>query len=397
MRREMRPWLAVAIGLAAILSAIGAGAQAIGNALGARAPSLAHSLSHASPEPMIRLARANVRVPEDAAGIEDLDFSAAQAPARAALERSLLAPLPLAVLAWDAPPEERRRILAAAERINKRDSLLQAALLREYEVVGNSAALMATANNMMRVHPSSIARIAPTLVEMLADDSLVPEFADLLAQEPPWIDQFLIAASRQPELAENLADLRLSLVGRAQISSQVDRTLITNLVGREKLPEALAVYRASDGSAQRRAGDGPALSIDWANEYPPFDWNLANEYEAYMRPREGGGVNVRVLPGQNLELGVRLLELPDSAAGIRVVHDIGPQERLENVSIEAVCVESGDTLAARSFARSPFELSFDDNAAACTAIRLEIAARTWSTGGRIEGAITSLDFIPGPA
>ena len=382
--------LSVGIGVASLLAATASGMHATANALAKRAPELASTLSDTSPLPLERLARAKFVVAENATSLGEVDVSSAREPARAALDRSLLSPMPLAVLAWDAPADRRARLMEMASSLGKRDPFVQAALLRQYDMTGEPRRALAVFDEMLRVRPNLASSIMPKIVSALEDDSLVMPLADVLASGPVWRDQFLESAAGVPSVAENLVRLRLALPDTAKIPVETDREIIGKMLKAGSFSEAITLYRRFDPRAGSSAEGG---ELDWSTQYPPFDWLLSDGYEAYARPQQGGGLRIRILPGSGGPLATRLIDLPGDVRGLRIVHDFDSDEAREGMQIALTCAGQTEPLAERTFASSPFVFEIPPRPSDCTVQLLTISGRSWTTGAPIEGKITGIGLV----
>lgn len=390
MKLAMRPWLAVAIAGAGLLSAVASGMNAGALALATQTPDLSLKLADSTPKPLERLAIAAIRLDEGATGQASADFSAAQSLAREALDRSLLSPTALAILAWDAPADRKARLLAAGSALSRRDSLMQSALLQQAIATDSSGTVLRTVDDLLRVNPTAAADIAPSLIALLRDDDNIPAFVALLSAAPPWGENFLVTSSREPELGRNLTKLRLALPRTAKIDPQTDRMIIDNLVREGSLKEALALHRRVEGGLAL-ASVGP---VDWRTEYPPFDWKLADDYDAYARIRENGGLSVQIRSGHGGELASRLIALPDTAGEVRIEHTLKPVSRLNQVGVAIRCGGTADKLFSAKFASGPVILPFPvASERPCDAYLLVISGRAFGTDPTIEGTIDSVNIL----
>lgn len=382
----MQTGLAIAIGAAAGLSAVAGGLQATANAIAPRAPAVAADLSDTSPVATELLTRMALRVDGDAPDIGSIDLSAAQAPARETLSRSLLSPLALAVVAWEAPGERRAALMRAGERISRRDSFLQGMLVQHYVDNEENVRALEAMNALIRVHPATSNGIVSAMVPLLEDEAVIPNFAAMMADGAPWANDLIVAASEEPQLADNLARLRLGLPETAAIDAKTDRVLVNQYARAQGFSKAKALYSRlrRDTSAQDMVG-----VLDWRSEFAPFDWTFADDFNAYARSRDGGGLDVRIRPGHGGVLATRVVYPAEGVDRLVVEHDFEPSQQL---ALTIACADATEPFATATFERSPIMLDLDARGTECEAVRIVLAGRAWSTGDTIEGTIESVTF-----
>ncbi len=389
-----RRLLALVIAVAGVLAAVAGGMHVTAMSIGGRAPQLGTSLSSSAPQPYETLMRYALGEARDASGsgsAAEVDFSAAKAPAEQVVERSLLSPGAVAVLAWNTPPARRSQLTEAAAALGKREPLLQALLIDEFQRTNQYDRMLQTIDSMVRVSPSMAHPLAVSLVPLLQDDAMIPDIARLMQSSPDWSEPLLIEASKNPRLAANLTKLRLSLPESAEIADTTDQTVLANLVRAGNTSAAARLY----SELNMASGDGRLAvgkSIGWGADLPPYDWELTDSYDAYVRTRPGGGFDVRIRPGNGGELAKRLLALPAGARAIQVRHTMGPASQLDDLRIAVVCAQTGAEISSRAFGASPFAVDLPSAGQKCDTIWLNIEGSAKATGDVIQGTITGLDL-----
>jgi len=165
---------------------------------------------------------------------------------------------------------------------------------------------------------------------------------------------------------------------------------VVNLVRAGNFGGAIALYRAFDSSGKTAA---QAQQLDWKAQFPPFDWGLADSYDAYARTRREGGLAIRVQPGSGGVLATRMLDLPPQVTALRIEHAIDIAGDRDTLSAKLTCAGDGPELSAKDFTTSPVVLPVPARPAGCDVLVLSIEGRAWSAGEIIEGPITAIKLL----
>jgi hypothetical protein len=396
--------------LIAIPLAVLSGAQALSSALLRRAPELALAVfpanGLAAEEAAFRWIAAGAvpagsvsstgPAPDSAPQRADLARGAASATAhaKAAIRREPLAARAFVLLALAESDDARRRsIVLSAAQLTRRDPTLQNLLVEEYGRSGDYAGIIGTLDAILRVHPEQRDVFFPALVKTLAEQpAAIPAFARLLAQPLPWREAFLGAAVSAPGAPENLAAVRerITLNDRA-----FDRKLVARLAADGRLEAAERLYVKVAGPQISGDGTEGRAGQAWRADFPPFDWQLADQ--AGFRAQSGeqpGTLEIAVRPGNGGVIAERVLRNPGAAFTLRVRHKIEPQSQTTDLRLKVGCGAGGEPFFDRPFtgAESVFSV---ERPPACPFLWLTITARAWTGGREMKAVIEPLAISAG--
>lgn len=306
-----------------------------------------------------------------------------------AIERDPLAPRSWAILALAADSQaEKQQILFAASQINRRDPTLQGLVLLEHLEAKDQAGTIETLDQLLRVHPELQSELFPVLADALADESTIPVFRKLLQGEARWHDTFLTYAVRRGDVVDSLASLRNEL---NYGPPDFDRRLIASLVVNGKVKEARSLWQSV---VKTRVAQSSASTLDWESEFPPFDWQLADDPGFRAQASRGlDRLELSVRPGKGGIIASRLLQVPANSFGIQIKHRISPVERLRDVRLRLTCAETGKTFLDEGLNQQgeAFETGSIPNQ--CSNMILAIHARAWSGRSALSGAIESIQIL----
>jgi hypothetical protein len=316
---------------------------------------------------------------------------AAAPAARAALRREPLAVRAHVVLALAAPDRAAQaRVLGTAARLTRRDLTLQTLLLAEFNAAGDYAGAINTLDTILRVHPEQRDTYFPALVQTLAEEpAAIPVFARLLSKPLPWRESFLSAAVALPVAADNLAAVRERIV---LDNPEFDRKLIARLAADGRIALAERLYERVAPSGLASAGQG------WRADFPPFDWQLANQpgLRAQM-DEEAGVLEVSVRPGNGGVIATRLLHNPGAPFALVLAHGIEPAAQSGDLRLAVACA-GADPGAAAPLIDQPFSQGRSifavERVPACPYLALTITARAWTGGRAIKAKLSPLEIGP---
>lgn len=312
------------------------------------------------------------------AGTLDLqDF--AQRASQAAREALMLEPLTAkthAILALsETDLQDKRRLVALASRLNRRELALQGLVLQQRLDDNDYAGTINTLDQILRVHPERKAEFFPLLVNALAQSATKPAFTSLLSEPLPWRDSFLDAAVGDPRVLENLADIRPRI---ALDNLAFDQRLIAGLADQGSLASAERMYRFVANPEQSGSQDRAEA---WRSAYPPFDWKLADTAEMRAQPSKNlERLELSIEPGNGGILASRILAPPNAPFEIRIGHQIEPASQVKDFRLQLSCWGQSSPFFAEPFAEGKRVFKIDSRPG-CEFIELAIIARAW-TGSR---------------
>lgn len=324
-----------AIMVAAFVLAMAAGAQALSNSLARQQPVIAAALSPYAAEAHEEAATALISADAQSGKI---DVSGAEGHAARAAEAGLLSTEALAILALAQEDAYRREaIIDAAFAASRRGRVLNSAAMIAALEASDTDRLLTALNRTMLLYPSQREAMIPLMVQQLADKRMVPAFVQLLQTEPEWAEDFYIAAAREPDLAANIAQTRLSLPPGTTVAYEANRAILRALARAGQWDEAGALFaRINDLDAV------PPISgtLGWSDEYTPLEWEFFDRSGYFARrATDGDSITVMARGGNGGVIARRLVRLPETTTVFQVSHslDMGSASRVR-ISLE--CPES---------------------------------------------------------
>lgn len=311
---------------------------------------------------------------------------------REAIRHEPLLPRAHALLVIGAKDSQKRReLLTRASLLNRRDVVLQGLVLEQHIADIDYNASILTLDQLLRVHPERSQNFFPILTQALAVDGTVPVFAQLLESPLPWRDAFLGSAVADERARLNLARLRERIdFGNLEF----DRRLISGLVAQGEIAAAADLYTAISTPPAR---EDAKPSLAWRAEYPPFDWQLADD--AGLRAQPGDDpekLEISVRPGRGGVLAARVLQTPAAPFAIGIAHDVTPVGQIEDVRLQLTCAGATAPFYDESFTAGVSRFAVQTVPDACDHLRLVIFGRSWSGLPALRGTISTVAVLAGP-
>lgn len=314
---------------------------------------------------------------------------AASSLALAAFRSEPLTPKAHAILALaESNAENRARILAAATRINRRDLLLQGLILEEQVKAGDYSGSLGTLDRLLKVHTEQEAALFPVLMRALEQQAALPVLGEILDGSAGWHNDFLDFAVRKPDALSALADLR----ERADVGSdEFERRLIAGLAQNNRTDRAYRLFQISSGKQAASGGAGP---IDWASDFAPFDWKLADDRGLRAQEsRREGQLDIYVRSGEGGLIAERLIRTPSGRFGVKIGHRIMPADQIPDVRLQLRCAGSGTPFFDERFVRGVKVFEVGAAPAGCGFMSIGIQARAWSGRSALRGTVDQLEIV----
>ncbi|QFT76301.1 hypothetical protein [Erythrobacter sp. THAF29] len=275
-------------------------------------------------------------------------------------------------------PSARQDAALSASRINRRDLALQGAVLEAHIERDDFENVVETLDQILRVHTSRASEFFPLLGEALRDERTTPVFARLLDGSSPWHESFLSTyALGQDDLLPQLAQLRAQ---RDLGDEAYDRRLVDRLARTGRFAEASALYsllRSDAGRALPAAASG-AQVIDWAADYPPFEWRFVDQPDfRAQESRDGERLELFARPGKGGIMARRIVAVPTSAFAIKVDFTAESPSDGQAVRLELSCPELEKVLLAQALEEGANTIEVR-NAPGCDTVQIAIIARAFS-------------------
>lgn len=308
--RPKRPVRALVLGLAGCIAAVLAGRGALENVLASRPNPAMLALAGSSP----RLAILTVDPLRLFQGeFSPAERSAAALKAQALLRKEPLEPYALWLLSMARPdPASQRRLLTLSERISRRDSMTQLALMQAAAKRSDLTGAFRHLDRALVVNPEVGQLIFPQMVNALADPTFRAEMRQAGMRD--WYPEFLRLAAGTTRHPREVA----ALAGDLAPFEPRDRDLIVpplldKLLQRGDLAAAnrLATRAglAEPGVAGRFGFDRRTTEARLA----PLTWRLANDENAAAALDGTGVVAIEVLPGQSTVALERFFATPSGS------------------------------------------------------------------------------------
>ena len=281
----------------------------------------------------------------------------------------------------------KRAILNQASAINRRDLMLQSLLLEDQVARQNYSETLDTLDNILRVHPEQASTFFPILIEALKSEEAATAMGGILDSDSQWHARFLESAARDRDALPNLARLRLQ---RAKVDQGIDQRLVRGLAVGGRLELAYQVYARANPDGVQQGGLAVGR-LAWENDYPPFDWLLADEggfradyiteedrLEVYLRSGKGG------------VLAERLVEAPIRSFAVGIGHTLEPAEQVKDIRLQVSCPNAEGPLIDEPFSVRQSEVIVPAMAGRCKFLNIAIYGRSWSGKSAIRGQIAPL-------
>lgn len=310
--------------------------------------------------------------------------------ARRAIQLEPMSAKSLAIIAFSQPdPSAKIGIIQNASLLSKRELALQGLLLEHHILEKNYSGIIETIDQILRAHPQMSTRFFPILLEVLAVEETLPELAELFAVPLPWRQSFMNYAIRDDRVLSNLGSLRTQL----KLDSQdFDRRLISRLHALGETDKARSVFNVVKANQRSPLING---KLDWAADYPPFEWRLASTPGLRSQIAAGGdGIEISVSPGRGGVVAARLINPPSPQSAIRLAHDIELSDELNNFKVGVICVPSKKVVFEGIVKQSVETFPLDDLPSSCEAYELVLSARAWTGAKPLRGTISTISFVP---
>ena len=198
--------------------------------------------------------------------------------AHAALERDVTKTEALAI--YGAALNAKGQVAAAgsamraADSLTKRNLLSRIWLIEDSSKKNDSRRLLHNVDIALRVSASAQDQMFPFLARALQDETMVPEFVDVLRLDPPWIEPFLYTAITSGYATKNLARIYNELGRKYDHQGQeLAPLLMQQLVAQQLFPEVFALGKQLKGPNGASIAD-PAFAKPAGLE--PLSWELSS-------------------------------------------------------------------------------------------------------------------------
>lgn len=282
---------------------------------------------------------------------------------------------------------KRRAVLDASLALNRRSLLLQGQMLEAEIAQKDYEGSLATLDRILRVHPSQGATFFPLLLQVLEREEALPELASILDGKGPWHENFLTFAARESNALPNLAKLRLQ---REAANPAIDRNLIRGLAKGGETGLSHQIYSAAISAKRPQAGAG---TVDWASDFPPFDWKFENEAGFRAQPSlSGNALEIFVRSGKGGVVARRWLAAPSGDAILSFSHSLLPQNQLKDARVLVSCADAEEPFFDRSLTPGTNRFALGPLRSRCEFVELAFHIRVWTGKPTVQGTIEQLQL-----
>lgn len=293
-----------------------------------------------------------------------------------------------------ADPAVRNEAALAASRINRRDLALQGAALEAHLASDDFEMVVETLDQILRVHTSRSREFFPLLGEALRDERSIPVFARLLDGSSPWHERFLFAYGLgQEDLLPQLAQLRAQ---RDLGDQDYDRLLVDRLARSGRFVEASALYQLlkSDEDGVQGAAATGARVLDWAADYPPFEWRFVDQGDfRAQESRDGERLELFARPGKGGIIARRIVIVPETPFALEVEHTAESPSEGRAVRIELSCPERQQPFLTQALDEGTNSIVVRETPG-CEAVRIAINARAFSGQPTLRAELSRISIEP---
>lgn len=350
--RQPRPvgkWLRLLLIVAVTLPlAWFAGSQAAGMALTRFSPEIAVKAAPGNGEALARLAELKFASAIQEADSNELPLSLAEPLWHEARKAFLQAPLAarairIAASSREAMGDEQlaRHLMLGVVKLTKRDLGTHLWLIHDYGNSGDLTNLLHHYDFALRTSSQAPSILLPRLALVLRAPGAIEVLAPVLAQPPPWTQQFWRTTYVTPETLPQAAELRLALLERnIPVPDDVDRRLILSLARDREWDVAANLYRRVAGD------DAPALDrigeADFSQppQFAPIEWNFPSSglQSGEIAPE----TRRMILSGGPASSGVaaaRVVALKPGRYELRLEREKTETGNSPTLAVEIVCVD----------------------------------------------------------
>lgn len=320
-----------------------------------------------------------------------IDLANSLEPARRAFASGGISTEAAAILAFaQEEPEQRAASLAAAESLSLRGRILNFTVAQAAAERGDTQTSLAALDRLLTLYSNVRVQLIPAMVAYLDDAENIPALQQVLQGDPEWADEFFSRGSRDPETLQNLGRLRISMADTLSIRPGTDRGLVRQLVQADHWDEAFTLYSLFESNMASVPAETEGLG--WGDQFPPFDWALADERDFHARPDASyAKVDVRIDSGRGGQLAQRLAPRPEAGGTLLIEHSLEPASSLGDMRVSVTCAQSEEVLGESPLSASPMRLPLGENP--CQWVEIVIVGRAFSGRPGIAGEIGTIGFV----
>jgi len=268
----------------------------------------------------------------------------------AAFRREPLDAEALAFLALTGEASQARHLMHDAEMLSRRKLMVELWLMIDYSKQHSNEAALRALDSALRTSSSGRPFLMRTLVQSLAEPDFVRYAAQLLADQPPWADEFWHQAYTVPATLPNVAKLRVTVARRGlTVPEQYDRALLSELSRNRLFQQAEQIFELLGGKLPHAQGQAIRnADFGTAPRYLPFDWQLFfNDSLTVDLVPSTGQLVIRTYESGSGKAARQLIELSPGKYVFSAAASAQSPKLLGALSATLTCaqVDNGQTLA----------------------------------------------------
>ncbi len=311
-------------------------------------PEVAVKAAPGNGEALARLAELKLASAVHEAGGDEFPPSLAELLWHEAREAFLQAPLApravrIAALSREAMGDEQlaRTLMRGVVELTKRDLATHLWLITDYGRSGDLASLLHHYDFALRTSSQAPGILLPRLALVLQVPGAIEVLAPVLAQQPPWTQQFWRTTYVTPETLPQAAELRLALLEQnIPVPDDVDRRLILSLARDREWDVAANLYRrvaGDDAPALDRIGEADFSRVP---QLAPVEWNFPSSglQSGEIAPE----THRMILSGGPASSGIaamRVVALEPGRYELRLEREEPETGNSPTLAVEIVCVD----------------------------------------------------------
>lgn len=246
-----------------------------------------------------------------------------------------------------------RALMLAASRLSKRNTGVNLWLTEDFARQGREIEALRYYDVIMRSSSAAATALLPVMARVLRSPGAVAPFETLLADNPPWHDDFWTAVLSADDDLVNSVELRLRLhSAKVPLAASHDALLIRRMAEEGRLSDAFKLYTTAGGILPTVTGELIRNeSFGRPTKFSPIDWKVVTDGAfGAMIDEQSGQLSISSLPDVGGVVAQQLIRIEKGLYRLTVEYS-DPSATQENPLLaRLVCAElSGEKTLSRIF------------------------------------------------